>query len=515
MDEIRRNENTVSLTEIVFDGQAEQGVELDYVLPDYYPEIFKILKCRLTPKILSYGLSGGSKLTLDGCVDIRVMYLSDGDSAVQCIEQHYTYSKTVDIGRNITDGESCCVKLTAKPDYCNCRAVSGRRIDVRGAVSTKIQITSNKTCEIPSLPNSVQVKNKDIVCCAKALCTEKQFSVREDIETGSAGIASIIRCTAVPKVSEVRLIADKAVIKGVISVNAAYGLYNSDGSGCKEFETMTADIPVSQIIDIDGVNDTYSCNAELNILSCELNSSTDSGIISCGIQAVCRVNCRQEGSVSVPCDVFSTECLCEHTTKQIKTVKSCIPVEKQLSVKSTAACDNGELEAVWDCSSDIYNLTCTANSDGILALSGQICYQVLGRNSEGVPCFIEKQESFELEVPASGTNENCSVSFTAVCSDTEYTIRTDGSLELNAKIDFNASVCEMAVVEMIDEVSVFEDNSISHDSTYALRIYYADGTEDCWSIAKRYGASVDAIMTENEIENRDTPLSGMVLIPIA
>ena len=37
-------ENVIYTDEVVFDGQTEQGVELDYLLPDYYPEIFKILK---------------------------------------------------------------------------------------------------------------------------------------------------------------------------------------------------------------------------------------------------------------------------------------------------------------------------------------------------------------------------------------------------------------------------------------------------------------------------------------
>ena len=40
MEELRRTADSVCVSETVYDGQAEQGVELDYVLPDYYPEIF-------------------------------------------------------------------------------------------------------------------------------------------------------------------------------------------------------------------------------------------------------------------------------------------------------------------------------------------------------------------------------------------------------------------------------------------------------------------------------------------
>ena len=42
MEELRKNAD-VCVSEMIYDGQAEQGVELDHVLPDYYPEIFRIL----------------------------------------------------------------------------------------------------------------------------------------------------------------------------------------------------------------------------------------------------------------------------------------------------------------------------------------------------------------------------------------------------------------------------------------------------------------------------------------
>ena len=41
MEELIKQTDSVYMTETLFDGQAEQGVELDHVLPDYYPEIFK------------------------------------------------------------------------------------------------------------------------------------------------------------------------------------------------------------------------------------------------------------------------------------------------------------------------------------------------------------------------------------------------------------------------------------------------------------------------------------------
>ena len=72
MEELIKQTDSVYMTETLFDGQAEQGVELDHVLPDYYPEIFKIIKCCVTPRVTSTAISGG-KLMLDGTAVIRVL----------------------------------------------------------------------------------------------------------------------------------------------------------------------------------------------------------------------------------------------------------------------------------------------------------------------------------------------------------------------------------------------------------------------------------------------------------
>lgn len=96
MEEMNRKADAVFMTETLFDGQTEQGVELDHVLPDYYPEIFRILKCCLSPRVISAAVSG-NKIMLDGVVLIKVLYLAENSTALHCVEQRYTWSKTVDI----------------------------------------------------------------------------------------------------------------------------------------------------------------------------------------------------------------------------------------------------------------------------------------------------------------------------------------------------------------------------------------------------------------------------------
>ncbi|MDE5859716.1 MAG: DUF3794 domain-containing protein, partial [Oscillospiraceae bacterium] len=103
------NREEIASAEVIFDDTQEQSVELDYVLPDYFPEIFKIIKCMTVPKILSYDVSG-DRLTYEMAVCIRVLYCSENSSAVQSVEQKLNYTKTVEFGRTAS-----CPRVSISP----------------------------------------------------------------------------------------------------------------------------------------------------------------------------------------------------------------------------------------------------------------------------------------------------------------------------------------------------------------------------------------------------------------
>lgn len=61
---------------------------------------------------------------------------------------------------------------------------------------------------------------REVSCCTEPIYADKQLAVREDIETGAPGIDYIISCDAVPRIDDLRVIANKAVVKGTVSISA-------------------------------------------------------------------------------------------------------------------------------------------------------------------------------------------------------------------------------------------------------------------------------------------------------
>ncbi|MCH5323685.1 MAG: DUF3794 domain-containing protein [Eubacterium sp.] len=502
------------LNEVIYDGTAEQGVEFDYILPDYYPDIFKILKCSLKPGIVSYNISG-DKLICDGIVYISALYLSENSNNLNCVEHRYTFSKTIDLSK---EAEGASATIIPKTDYCTVRAISGRRLDVRGAISCKVKVTNSRMTEIISgaKGNGVQVKNTPVPCGGKKITVKKQFIAREDIEVSEARgtVKSVVSCDTVSSVSDCKVIEDKVILKGEVKLKALY-LIENDGEVSTEI--MEADIPLSQIIDAEGITDKHSSYAQFNILSCDLSlkqtGESESRIFTCDISAEASVLANIEQTVYPVTDMYSTDYESEFTTASIRTETNPRYISQTLTLKETAECTQGAPQSVIDARCELNNLTCRGKSSEELVVCGQASYQVLARLESGQPVFIEKVQPFELSVQVSGLNEDSSIDPFLQVASVSYSITSESEIELRVSISMQGVLYQTGSIEVVKEININTEAPKKKNNEYSLKLYFAEENEDVWSIAKQYNTDCEQIRAENDIEG-DTVPAGMLLIPI-
>lgn len=514
--ELLLDKEPVFLTEVVYDGQAEQGVEFDYVLPDYYPDIFKILKCTLTPGVASYSVSG-TQLFIDGVVYIKVLYLSENSSSINCVEQRYTYSKTIEL---VKAAECPAVTLFSKADYCSCRAVSGRRIDVRGAVSCKIRVTGCYQGELLCGVNGsgTQVKRDSVNYCGSRLFTSRQYVVREDIETGAGGgILSVLNVSCCAVVTDTKIISDKVVVKGEAKVKSLYLIRT--GSGETETEVMEASVPLSQIVDLTGVTDGHSCYAQFDVMDCDLEirqgDDGENRILGCDLTLDCKVTAYREAVLSPVCDLYSTEYESGYNVTPIKLEYSPQAVNAQTVLRTALDSPDGNITEVYDCRCDLLGTSVRASDGGqALIISGQVNVQLIGCGEEGKPIFTEKTESFELETEVPAPSDGYSANVSVYVASVTYSITGDSTIEVHVQLCAQGLVYRVKTVNAVTEISINEDKPKKKNSDYALKLYYAENGESVWDIAKRYNTSVAAITAENELEQEQLTAPCMLLIPI-
>jgi hypothetical protein len=520
--QLNLNKEPVFLNEVVYDGQTEQGVEFDYVLPDYYPDIFKVLKCTLTPAIISHSVSG-SQLFCDGVVYIKVLYLTAGSSRIYCIEQRITYSKTIDLAKN-TPVESAVVTVSPKTDYCNCRATSGRRIDVRGAVSCKIRVTCARKTEMITGAEGLGVETKKTALsyCGEKLMTSRQFVSREDIETGASasGAISIIHHDANIAVTDFKVIANKVIVKGEAQIKALYiiGGMDDDDDSSNRTEVMEAVIPVSQIMDLEGVTENHICFVNFSVMDCDLEvrpgEAGETRIFACDLTLDCSVTAHLESNVSPISDIYSTEFETSFTVATIKAETLPHIISQQLNFRSMIESSEGDLSEIFDARCEVSNVVARARGANELTITGQINMQAIGALDGGMPVFIEKSEPFELvtEVPVLSSEYTIEPNLQVI--QVSSSLAGENKVEIKVLLSLNACLYMINSINVIRDITVNQEKPKDKSADYALKLYYAEDGEDIWSIAKRYNTSADAIITENDLEGDRIEIPSMLLIPI-
>lgn len=510
--DLKINREMLSVTESIYDGLQEQSVELDYILPDYCPDIFRLVKCCVTPSIASRAVSGDT-LSYELSADIRILYCTENSPALHCISQKMNFTKTLRLEN--TDGK-CSVSLTPKTDHINCRVVNPRRIDLRGAVSVKIKVTAEKSCEVicDVFGMNSQVRKQPVEFAAKKLSAYRTLSISENIElnASSAPIGSVVRVTAIPEITDKKIVANKLVMKGETKINI---LYTTESNP----ETLISKIPFSHIADMDGLDESFNCFIRADAACCDAVPVTDSdgrtGALKCDLRINLDCLAVKNTLSELVTDVYSTTYPCEFAVSHLKVQKApeelCESVQKTLTMKN----ENGSVESVCDVWCTAKNLNTSIDTENeCIVVSGMAEYCVMIKNDTGMPAVIEKAEAFEHKIAVPGITSASGIDINAIIPECTYTISSSDTLSLKAELLFIGTISRCTEIEAVTEVSFNPDVKKTRDGDYALKLYYGVEGEDIWEIAKKYSTSVKAIMEENDLENRKLTDSGMLLIPI-
>jgi len=83
----------------------------------------------------------------------------------------------------------------------------------------------------------------------------------------------------------------------------------------------------------------------------------------------------------------------------------------------------------------------------------------------------------------------------------DFVVMPDESIDIKVDLTFTAISSKDSRLSIIDEIQEAEESRSL--CKYSMVIYFAKPGDTLWSIAKRFGSTVDAISRVNGIENKD------------
>lgn len=491
---------------VVLDTVAEQLADVDLNLPDYCPDIEKILKCTLTPKIQSRTLSGG-QLQIDGFCTVNVMYVESINKSVRCCEQSVNFSQSFSV-KDASDNPVIITKT--KSEYINCRALSPRRLVMHGAFSLYAKVFSKTQTSIFTSPDNIEILKKTVSCAdLKSFCQE-QFSVCEEISVGEKPrIESVLHSDISVGVTDAKAVTGKLMLNGELNLKLLY-LTNVESGETGKLDYL---LPFNKIIDCDGIDEnTINC-VSCDVMSYDIRLKNDMLSEKPSVILDVKLCVTEEGYITreeeVVCDAYSTDFSSLPEFEQLKITGEVIPLNEAHMEKLSVKVDDGKISKILDIFTDQITAEASHDDRGTV-VKGKINICILALNEEDAPVFIERSADYEHIIP---NNEcNCAKISGARAASISYRLAEDDVIEIRCELKICGAAISENRINVVKNVNVFEDKPIPPEN-FALTLYFANKGEKLWDIAKSHNTRLGLLLSENPEENQVLEAPKMLLIP--
>jgi hypothetical protein len=485
---------SVDVPHTLLDTVSEQPVDVDLTLPDYCPDIERILRCMLIPKVYLANISG-DRLAVEGGACVRVLYL---DSVKGCIRS-FEYTAPFSAAFELKDSPAhAAVYTDTKPEYMNCRALSPRKLSLHGAFSLYARVIVSRSMDYCAYEDGGDLMTDAAALDISELCglCRDTFSVREEFPmSGRPEIAAFITHRMTVRITELKSIRDKLMLTGEGQLDL---LYLSDlDSGT--IESMSCTFPISRIVDCEGAGEECVIDARLDLMTYDLSLSDDalggSAVVSVDAKLCFNALCRCEKQISLITDCYST--LRETEARYEPFSCACGVRRLCFSDHVKAAVSLGEsIRRIIDLYAERMTVS-AAISGGAPLLSSRMSLSVLYENAGGEIKSVGRDVDFSYNPSVDHVD---SVEGLAACVESlSWRIADENTVEIRAAIGYHMTVEGRLSRNALSSVTA-DDEAGERERDGGVVLYYADRGERIWDVAKRYAARPDSVRDENRLE---------------
>ncbi len=509
--ELKVMKKQVCQSKIVFNRSAEQSIDIDFTLPDYYPPINKVLKCKTTPRINSATI-GGQTVLCDGTLNVLLMYVSD-ENEICSYEHIMAFNKRFEADCDIV---GCMPECSVQEEYINCRATGERKVEVHGALGIKVNV--KKQCDeqvICDIDGCNVVVNRSVAPATNLLgMSEKYLTIEEDLELGNSqpSVKYILRYDAKIIGVECKAISGKIVAKGDMSITVLYCAQGSMLPQC-----LKTNLPFSQIIDVDGVGDDCECSCSVEVAALEvkprtsITGETRNMTLTAKLRFCAKATC--DNDIPVIVDAFSTKYNADIVQSDMLFEKIVKTVSDKCIAKGKLQMNSGGINSVLDLWCDAKILACSVDNEQV-KVSGEVNACMIICDNDNNPQYLEKSFDFEYTHPFKNEQSDIYCEAVAAVGKISYTIVSGNCLELTAELSINATVLSRQPLKLVTGIKVDENEKKDVKRDCAMIIYYAADGEKIWDIARKYNSSPIEICEINNIDGEMIQEIKPLLIPL-
>lgn len=484
-----------------YDETREQTIDIDAVLPDYYPEVNQILKCSAVLSVESV-TSTGDKLSVAGEAQTSIIFTGD-NGEIHVYEASQKYTKVIRC-ESLADGDRFFV--SQEVTRLNFKATGPRRLEIRASAAVRVVVYSIHDDEYVSdfedntIEQACECFNAVAVACADRASFEITDTVK--LPDGVTNESEVLNAAGELFIRETRVIKNKVMMKG--NCTAEFITVQPDGS-VKKFN---ADIPFTEIKDMYGASEDDICSVSASCKNLRLALKAVSGGDEAAFSAECEavVFTSKNVSYTVANDAFSLIGEARTETAYAQTVRDIASVDTTSAVVFDAETYDAaptELLAVF---ADNIRFGCVSG-DGNAKLNGTCTLNAVLKNADGKIFIVGRTAGFECPLP------DADEWFVSVaCSRISAELSADGKVSFSATFSVKGFAVALENKLCVSCCKPVANSDAKQGS--GIAIYYAREGEKIWNIAKENKCRVSLLKDMNGIDSDETTESRVVIFPV-
>ena len=487
--------NEIAIPKKIFTSKVEKELELDSTIPEFSPDVSRIVKVDCTPFTESVTIQDG-KATLKGKAVYDILYETDYKRRLRCCSFTQEFSQSVPIPKS----NATSLSAFAEPDCerISCKLLSPRRVSVKVGMTTKFEIEG----EVPTRAVAVTedksafFRKKTIGFDGRTLLFEStsKFSEMLSLTQSEKPIGEIICGSIDIRTPAITLSSGKVEIKSVATLHVLCEEENGEG----KYFTSIKSVPISIDYSNEAIDERKLFSVKLIPADCsfspELDQYGESRIIKSSFSVNMYLKMNDRFAHTVADDMFEKN----YDSTPIRTSVALPHIfsknESSFSSETKLPIMSPRPDTLLDAVVRTASSSCDVTDEGI-KVSGSFAATLLCDTAEGVQSFdhiIPFERIFAQEIPSNLTL----VTAEALPDEIIATLHSDGSASVRIIATSRITLCAEAEESFISEVT--KRTARSEDNDEATLVYcFPTESEDLWSIAKLYRADPDEIRVSN------------------
>ena len=491
-------------------GSALAEASTEIIVSDRSPDIVRIVRGSgnvfLTDKEARDG-----KVCVTGNVKGVVLYLAEGERCVRKIDVSIPIFHIFDDDGVTSDSK---LKIHANLRSFDVREVNPRKVYVRASIDISYRAYEREErvlcCGVKDAEEyGVCTRYREVSGYDPIIMKTKKFSVSDDIELTGDGMemSSVLVGDVALILNETKIIGNKSIVKGTAEVSYVYetesGAINSD----------VCEIPFSQIIDVDGMDEGHDLDVEISVTGFEFDPQYDAGgkarYMTVSATAEVDATVYESFAARVVDDVYSTTYEIDVKQNALTNTKCINRDKKRVPVTESIKTESG-VKSVLDVAVDVFPpIKRREEEREVISSDVQLAVMYIGNDDAvygtsrriSVLCPVEVSENHTYETTAIVRSKGCSTG-------------VENEINVRFFVDFDVTETENVPVFTIAEISADKEKVRLGERRPSVVIKRVERECDVWNLAKEHATSVEEICVANNISDSERVSVGrMILIP--